>query len=337
MSYEIGILDQCPVMDKESPSEALQHSIHLAQTAESLGYKRFWVAEHHNMEQVASVSPEVFMSYLLAKTNSIEIGSGGVMIQHYSPYKVAENFHILANLAPHRVNVGIGKAPGGLHLSTKALQSGKMNDGADFEERLTILKKFLDHHVPVGHPLHGVQATPLPDEKLPIFLLGSSESSAKFATKLDAHFVFARFLNHSDDVLQKVTKLHQEDNSQRKLIVALAVLAAETEEKAKQLAQSIKLYDITFADGKTLTVQSDTQVIALQDQTTDEFTVRERVVPVIAGTAEQVKKQLDTLHDQYKIDEFIFHTPLLDRQARTTSFQLLGEAYEYKQKLQQVT
>lgn len=337
MSYEIGVLDQSPVMDQETPYEALQHSIQLAKKAEALGYKRFWVAEHHNMEQVASVSPEVLISHLLAKTNSIEIGSGGVMLQHYSPYKVAENFHILANLAPQRVNVGIGKAPGGLHLSTKALQAGNMNDGTDFEQRLILLKKFLNHHVPEGHPLHGVHATPLPDEKLPIFLLGASESSVSLATKLEAHFVFARFLNHSDDVLQKVATLHQAHNSERKFIVALAVLAAETEEKAKQLAQSIKLYDITFSDGKTLTVQSDKQIAALKNQTTDTFTVKEKVVPVIAGTAEAVKEQLDTLHVQYNIDEFIFHTPLLDRQARTESFQLLGEVYEHEQKLKQVT
>lgn len=337
MSYEIGILDQSPVIGRETPYEALQHSIKLASMAESLGYKRFWVAEHHNMEQVASVSPEVLISHLLAKTDSIEIGSGGVMLQHYSPYKVAENFHVLANLAPHRVNVGIGKAPGGLHLSTKALQEGKNNDGADFEQRLTLLKKFLDHHVPQNHPLHGVNANPLPAEKLPIFLLGSSESSVNLAIKLDAHFVFARFLNHSDDVLKKIATLHQTHNSKRVFIVALAVLAAETEEAAKRLAQSIKLYDIIFSNGKKLTVQSDKQISALKNQTTDKFSVKEKVVPVIAGTAETVKEHLDTLHEQYKIDEFIFHTPLLDRQARTESFKLLGEVYKQEQELKQLT
>jgi len=329
MSYAIGILDQSPVIGNETNEEALQYSIELAQTAELLGYKRFWVAEHHNMEQVAGVSPEILIAHLLAKTKTIHIGSGGVMLQHYSPYKVAENFHLLANLAPNRVNVGIGKAPGGLRLSTKALQFGTVNDGRDFEQRIKLLKDFLHNEVPESHALHGVQATPLPKEKLELFLLGGSENSAKLATELDAHYVFARFLNNSDEELQKIATWHANENkhSGRKWIVAVAVLAAETDEEAEELAKDTKLYEITFADGKTLSVQSEKQVEALKQQTNEAFTVSEKQVAVIAGTAVTIKEKLDQLHKTYGIDEFIFHTPLQERQARITSFQRLGEIY----------
>src|SRR5690625_44908 len=330
MSYAIGILDQSPVFPDETAKEALVHSIELVKEAEDLGYKRFWVAEHHNMEEVASVSPEVLIAHLLAKTNTIQIGSGGVMLQHYSPYKVAENFHLLDNLAPGRVDVGIGKAPGGLRLSTKALQFGTVNDGTDFEERLILLKRILDQDIPKAHSLYGVQATPLPKEKLALFLLGGSENSAKLATKLDAHFVFARFLNNSDDELEKVTLLHAQGNKQRRLIVALAVLAAETEERAQQLAKGIKLFEITFADGSTLAVQSEKQVEALQQQTEEVFTVQEKEVAVITGTAASIKDKIDRLHEQYNIDEFIFHTPLQNRQARKESFKQLGKIYQKK-------
>lgn len=135
MSYQLGLLDQSPILEGSSAVDALQQTVRLAQKAEEWGYSRFWVSEHHHSEQVAGSSPEVLMSYLLARTKSIRIGSGGVMLQHYSPFKVAENFHVLSTLAPGRVDLGIGKAPGGLPLSTKALQFGTVNDGQDFEER----------------------------------------------------------------------------------------------------------------------------------------------------------------------------------------------------------
>lgn len=333
MGYKIGILDQSPICPNETAREALQHSIALAKKAENLGYKRFWVAEHHHMEQVAGVSPEVFIAHLLAHTNTIQIGSGGVMLQHYSPYKVAENFHLLENLAPGRVDVGIGKAPGGLRLSTRALQFGTVNDGGDFAQRMTLLKHFFQQDVPKSHALHGVQATPLPEGKLPIFLLGGSEHSAELATKLDAHYVFARFLNHSDEVLQKVANWHAQENRHtgRKFIVAIAVLAAETDEEAAQLAKDIKLYDITFADGKTLSVQSKKQVEEWKQQSDEAFTIHEKQVAVVSGAATTIKEKLDQLYHAYGIDEFIFHTPLLNRQARNASFELLGEIYQKEQ------
>lgn len=331
MSYAIGILDQSIVIDNETAREALQQSIQLAKKSEQLGYKRFWVAEHHNMSQVAGVSPEVLIGHLLAKTEKIHIGSGGVMLQHYSPYKVAENFHLLENLAPGRVDVGIGKAPGGLQLSTEALQYGTANDGIDFEERMTLLKKFLQQSIPEDHPLYGVQATPLPENPLDLFLLGGSENSAKLATSLHAHYVYARFLNNSDEVLEKIASWHAQNNTGTKLIVAIAVLAAETEERAKQLAQDIKLYHITFADGRTLAVQSHKQVEDLREQTSEAFTVNEKQVAVVSGTAASIKEKLDAMHEQYKIDEFIFHTPLQNRQARNDSYERLGKIYQKEQ------
>src|SRR3954452_23441707 len=177
MSYRLSILDQSPIFPGTTASHALQTTVHLAQRAEEWGYSRFWVSEHHHSDQVAGSSPEVLISYLLARTNSIVVGSGGVMLQHYSPYKVAENFHVLSNLAPGRVDLGIGKAPGGLPLSTKALQYGTMNNGNDFEGRLSFLKKLIEDSVDEEHPLSGIQATPIPKERPEVFLLGASANS----------------------------------------------------------------------------------------------------------------------------------------------------------------
>ena len=161
MAYKLGILDQSPVFPGTSAAYALQQTIHLAQKAEEWGYNRFWVSEHHDTEQVAGSSPEILISHLLAKTNSIRVGSGGVMLQHYSPYKVVENFHLLSSLAPGRVDLGIGKAPGGLPLSTKALQFGSGSSQITFEERIVLLNNILTNELEDGHPLSGVQATPI--------------------------------------------------------------------------------------------------------------------------------------------------------------------------------
>lgn len=330
MSYSIGILDQSPICPKETAHEALQHTISLAKKAETLGYKRFWVGEHHNMEHVAGVSPEVLIGHLLAHTHQLQVGSGGVMLQHYSPYKVAENFHLLDNLAPGRVNIGIGKAPGGLHLSTKALQYNHLLESETFNERIHLLKHFLKSDVPTTHELFGVRAMPLPKKELSLFLLGGSKQSAQLATELDAHFVYARFLNDSDKDLQSVADWHAKENkhNQRKFIVALAVIAAETEERAATLAEDIVLYEVTFPDGRKLAVPSQHQVNDLKEQTKEPFTVYEKEVPVITGTAASIKEKLDQFHAIYGIDEFIFHTPLHDRDARNTSYEQLGSLYK---------
>lgn len=329
MKYAINILDQSPICEHETANDALQATVDLAITAEKLGYHRFWVAEHHNMEQIAGSSPEVLIAHLLAHTKHINIGSGGVMLQHYSPYKIAENFHLLANLAPNRVDVGIGKAPGGLHLSTEALQYGRESSSDDFTERITLLNHFLKRDLPSTHALSGVEAMPLPKEKLDLFLLGGSLASAKLATSLDSHYVFARFLNNSNKTLEDIGnwQAHVNKDTKRKLIVAVAVLAAETKEEAFELARDMNIYEVTFSNGNKLSLQAKEHVDALRDQTTESFTVNEKKVAVIAGTAEMIKEELDELHVKHKIDEFIFHTPLHHREIRFNSFKLLGELY----------
>ena len=327
MEYAINILDQSPICENETAADALQATIELSKMAESLGYKRFWVAEHHNMNQLVGVSPEVLISHLLAHTHTIQIGSGGVMLQHYSPYKVAENFHLLDNLAPRRVNLGIGKAPGGLNLSTDALQYGKLAVEIDFVEKVTLLKAFLNQELPKNHKLSGVEAIPLPKENLDLFLLGGSVHSAKLAGELESHFVFARFLNPSNEVLAEIGDWHMNENKQ-KLIIAVAVLAAETKERADELAREIKMFEVLFADGKKLSLQSKEHVEALKHQTKQPFTVTEKKITVIAGTPDMIKSELDALHLNYMVDEFIFHTPLHNRAARLESFKLLGEYYQ---------
>ncbi len=142
MSYQISVLDKSPVAEGASPEQALRNSLQLAQRAEQLGYHRYWFAEHHAAPTLASPAPEVLAAWVLAQTRRIRIGSGGVMLRHYAPYKVAENFNLLAALAPGRVDLGVGKAPGGLPASTAALAAGRPAF-ADFDQQLRDLEGYL--------------------------------------------------------------------------------------------------------------------------------------------------------------------------------------------------
>ena len=159
---KLGILAQCPAKGPETATEAFQNTIELGRKAEGWGYHRFWVAEHHGSNRVMGSSPEVLISHLLAKTTRIRVGAGGVMLQHYSPYKVAENFNVLASLAPGRVDLGIGSGPGGLPQSTRAPQQEMGPETTPLPEKLLELDRFLHNRLEESHPLYGLKASPTP-------------------------------------------------------------------------------------------------------------------------------------------------------------------------------
>lgn len=329
MTYKLGVLDQSPIYPGQTGEDALQSSVRLAKKTEEWGYHRFWVAEHHQTGDVAGTSPEILISYLLAQTSSIKIGAGGVMLQHYSPYKVAENFHVLASLAPNRVELGIGKAPGGFSISTEALRYGGPGDEISFDERFTTLQHLIHDTLPSDHLLHGAQPLPKPKETVPTFLLGASPESAEFAAKTGANFVFARFLNGDDDLLRESIHAYRSYHSDGKFIIAVAAIAASSQLEAETLAESYKIFRVLFESGKTVSVKSEAQLEVLREQTDEPFEFKEQKVDVIAGSAEHVKEELDQLASVYHIDEFILQTPVDDEEKRLESYKLLGK-YNYE-------
>jgi len=324
MSYSLGILDQSPIIEDATNEQTLQKTVALAQKAEQWGYSRFWVSEHHNTDTLAGSSPEVLVSYLLAKTKTINIGSGGVMLQHYSPYKVAENFHVLASLEPGRVDLGLGKAPGGLPLSTKALQYGTFNKGEDFEERLTFLQQLIDQTIPSEHELSGVQATPIPKVKPTLFLLGASPQSAALAGTLGIAFVFARFINSDNDVLAQAATAYRAHYPNGYFAISIAAIAAPTKEEAKELIGDQKITKVHLASGRSLTLQSVELAEKFGQESGETFTVKQYDADIVCGTPEDIKTILDDYHVRYQIDEFILHTPVLKEFERERSFELLS-------------
>lgn len=304
MSYRVGLLDKSPVSDDETVSQALARTIALAQRAERLGYSRFWVAEHHNTPELASSSPEILLATLAARTKTIRVGSGGVMLQHYSPYKIAENFNLLEALAPGRIDVGIGKAPGGLPLSTQALQAGR--DPAvvqDFATALQSLEAYLSGGE--GEKAAGLAATPVPSSKASRFLLGASVESATLAARLGWEFVFARHLNGDDAALASAISTYR-DLTGRTPLVGLAAIVDTNAETARATAQQFTPYRVTVPGRQSVTVGSEAQAAEYARQAgVTEYSLEKRTANVIAGNGEDVVAALDRLAEQHGIEEFI--------------------------------
>ncbi|WP_144882745.1 LLM class flavin-dependent oxidoreductase [Leclercia adecarboxylata] len=328
MSWRISILDKSPVAENETAADALARTLSLAQQAETLGYHRFWIAEHHNTPQLASPSPELLIAWILGQTKRIRVGSGGVMLQHYSPYKVAENFNLLAAIAPGRVDLGVGKAPGGLPLSTRALQIGlSQQEKGDFAAQLAQLKGWITP----DSPDEDVRATPLPQVAAAGFLLGASAESARLAASLDWDFVFAAHLNGDPELLRDVIGTWRE-HSLREVIVAVQAIVAPTQAQAEALAKSVEVWGVELTNGQRVTVASEEQAYAFARQAGSEpLRIARRAQSLLVGTAESVLGQLEALHQQWGIDEFIIDTPVADGAARMQSLRLLAQARESRE------
>jgi len=325
MAFKLSILDQSPVGEGETAEQGLQNTVKLAQVADQLGYHRFWVSEHHNNGQLAGSAPESLIGFLLASTKNIRIGSGGVMLQHYSPYKVAEVFHVLSSLAPDRVDLGVGKAPGGLNLSTQALQQDKVETQKSFEEKLADLK---DYIYPKGDDIDLV-AAPAPKVKPDLFLLGGSAESAELAARLGISFVFAYFINGEESVLKEARERFKQFSlaDGGRFLLALTVAVAENDEKADSYIKQRESVKVILANGKKLNVGSLEQaekVISQYGETDYQLIVQK--AGYVAGSKESVREALSNLVKEHEIDEIISLSPIVDINDRIFSYKLLSEA-----------
>lgn len=323
MAYALSVLEKSPIAEGETAAQALTRTLHLAQQAEIWGYRRFWLAEHHNTAQLACPSPEVLIAYLLGQTSRIRIGSGGVMLQHYSAYKVAENFNLLATLAPGRVDLGVGKAPGGLPLSTQALQAAHdQQNKPDFPQQLAQLNAYLNDDAQPG-----LSATPQPAQPAQRFLLGASSESAQLAAEHGWAFVFAAQLNGNPEDIQRALSHYAEQSGGRKALLAVAVIVADTTEQAQALAAGIQQYRVHVAGGQSVTVGSLEQAKSyVQQAGATDYRIEPRESHILLGTVQQVRSQLDQLHRQYGVEEFVIDTPISAPAARLASLQLLAQA-----------
>ncbi|RQR32945.1 LLM class flavin-dependent oxidoreductase [Burkholderia sp. Bp9142] len=327
MSYSLSLLDKSPIADGATAADALRFTTTLARRAEQLGYARFWVAEHHGTPGFASSAPEIVVAHLLAHTSRIRVGSGGVMLQHYSPFKVAETFKLLAALGPGRVDLGIGKAPGGLPLTTRALQW--FHDKAtkpDFAGQLAALDAFLGWGVAEDHPLAGAVAMPVPPHAPERILLGGSPDSGALAARHGWRFCYAGHFNGDDANLERSLAAYRDAGGTRAL-VALFAVAAPTRDEAEQLIGPLKIFRLRFAGGQSFNLASAQAAAEFARQSgASDYRIDELRPTVLADTPERVHRALDSLSRRLDVDAFVIDSPVTDYAARLASAEWLGGA-----------
>jgi luciferase family oxidoreductase group 1 len=275
-------------------------------------------------------SPEVLISHLLAKTSRIRVGSGGVMLQHYSPYKVAENFNVLASLAPGRVDLGIGRGPGGMPSSTKALQQEMGNGVTPLSEKLIQLEQFLHNQLEETHPLYGLQASPQPPQPADLYLLGTTPSSAEMAASLGMPYVFALFLNNNDRVMYESVATYRQrfdgtKGTSPQTILALPVIVADTDEEAQHYASEIKMVRIRLQSGRTFTVGTLEAAEEFAKQSQEAYTIEVQEGNSIHGSRNTVQKTLHDIQSRYEVDELMIVTAIRNFQKRLHSYELLKD------------
>jgi luciferase family oxidoreductase group 1 len=340
----LSVLDQSPIPEGFTGADALHNTIDLAIAADELGYHRYWVAEHHGGPMLASASPEALIGPIAAATTTIRVGSGGVMLPHYSPLKVAETFTILAALYPGRIDLGLGRASGTDPLTTFALQRDRRQAAPDdFPNQLAELLAYFEDDLPADHPFRHLAATlpglpALPDP----WLLGSSPQSAIWAGELGLPYAFADFINPGG---AEIAALYRERFSPARALavpqtaVAAWVLCAPTDEEAEHLATSSRMTLTLLRRGQLIPVPPPRKAVEFLRS---EGKLGPAAPPTpgggspgagklpgrrgIIGSPEKVRAELEQLASEYGAEEVIVVTITHDHDARKRSYALLAEA-----------
>ncbi|MFD0713807.1 LLM class flavin-dependent oxidoreductase [Paenibacillus sp. GCM10027626] len=330
---KLGVLDQVFVSEGGTAADGLRQSTRLVQAAESLGYYRFWISEHHATPALAFSSPEVLIPHLAAATSRIRVGSGGIMLPHYSAYKVAENFRLLEALHPGRIDLGLGRAPGGMPLATKALQQDKFVDVNKYPQQVLDIIGYFHNAMPVGHPFEKLLASPDIPTAPEIWLLGSSGESARIAAKLGTSYAFAEFFGTpGGEEATQYYNGHFEPNpvleDQPRSMIATIAICADTEEEADRLAKSSDLLFLGIATGREMPFLPSVQTAAAYPYTEmDLMHIRQTRKRRVVGTPAQVKEQLLRMAADYNVGEILINSPIHDEKARIRSYELIADTF----------
>jgi luciferase family oxidoreductase group 1 len=331
----LSVLDQSPIRRGGTAQTAVQETLVLAQYAEKLGYHRYWLAEHHSSRSLASATPELLIAEIANRTEHIRVGSGGVMLSHYSPLKVAEQFRMLETLHPGRIDLGIGRAPGSDGRTAAALAHGPGALSIEhFPEQIAELTAFVSNDLPENHPFRGVRAVPEGPELPELWLLGSSTEGGAYAAHFGWAFSFAHFISPEggEAVMRdyfarfRPSKLLHEPRAS----IGVSVTCADTKEEAEMLGWS-------RWGSRVLGFHSDQLGIVPPEVARDfPYTPQEREYveyqssKAVYGTPEQVRDKLEELERRYGVDEFVVLTVVYDFAARLHSYELLAEAFDLK-------
>ena len=332
---KLSILDQSPIRDDGTPREAVEATLELARQADRLGYTRYWLAEHHSAGSLADASPEILIGAVAANTKKIRVGSGGVMLSHYSPLKVAETFRMLEALYPGRIDMGLGRAPGSDQVASYALQVGPQAAPLEqYPQQVYDLMRYLSESFPDEHPFRAIRAMPAADAYAAPWLLSSSMGSVRIAAELGMPLSFAQFI--TQDGANMVRWYRENFKPSRwfdKPIVNIGVsaLTAETTERAREIGMSRHLMRLRRNQGAERKGFPSIDEANNTDYSAQERAfINEQQQKAIEGDPDHVKERLEGLAAEYEVDEVIVLTITHDYADRIRSYELLSEAFELK-------
>ncbi len=329
----LSVLDQTPVSEGTTSAQALRDSLDLAQLADRLGFHRYWVAEHHGGGLIAGPSPEVLIGPIAAATKHLRVGSGGVMLPHYSPLKVAESFGVLAGLYPGRIDLGIGRAAGTDPMTTHALQRDRSQPlPDDFPQQLEELLAYFERSFPADHPLARL-ANSLPGEpEVPEpWLLGSSEQSAIWAAELGLRYAFADFINPRGAPFAEAYRegfVAAQRLERPQLAVAVRAVVAASEEEAELLSLSWRMAFDLLRRGRLIAVPPPEKAARYFELHPDAEMAPNGKRRRLIGTPEQVRADIEEAVAAYGAEEAIVVTITHDHDARRRSYELLAAEFD---------
>jgi luciferase family oxidoreductase group 1 len=332
MSLRLSVLDQSPVPAGSTPSDALQNSIALAKHVDALGYTRFWMSEHHAMETLACTAPEIMLARIGAETTRIRIGSGGIMLPHYTPLKVAETFRTLHALYPDRVDLGIGRAPGGGPVESAALRRNRnIQPVDDFPDQVTELLHFLHEDFASQHPFARIKVAPDAPGSPDVWMLGSSAWSSSAAVEFGLPYAFAHFFSAQGtrEAIGRYQSAFRASPYRKapEATAAVGVICAETQDEAEYLAASVRLLQVRIRQGDRSPVASPEDALrelkAWGGPTPDEGEWPRYFI----GTPETVREGLEEMARDLEIGELVVNTIVWDHAKRLRSYELLGREF----------
>ncbi|MGW1225171.1 LLM class flavin-dependent oxidoreductase [Streptomyces sp. NPDC001515] len=340
----LSVLDLVTVGKGRTASQALRTGVEIAQLAERRGYHRYWVAEHHSMPGVASSSPAVILAHTAARTERIRLGSGGVMLPNHAPLVIAEQFGTLEAMAPGRIDLGLGRAPGTDGATAAALRrTDRLNEGADdFPQQLMELTRFLDDDFPDGHPYARIHAVPGPVQatadggvqspaRPPLWLLGSSGFSARLAGLLGLPFAFAHHFSAQNTV--PALELYRESFKPSAVLdepyalIGVAALAAEDEAEARREVLTGALSMLRLRSGRPGLVPTPEEAEAYAFSPMEREFVDSWLVNIVHGTPDEVRTGLDDLVKRTGAQELMITANAHGGEARLRSYGLIADAY----------
>lgn len=340
----LSVLDLVTVGSGRTATDALRTSVELAKFTESRGFHRYWVAEHHSMPGVASSSPAVILAHLAAHTERIRLGSGGVMLPNHAPLVIAEQFGTLEALAPHRIDLGLGRAPGTDGATAAALRrSATLNEGADdFPEQLAELTRFLDDDFPDGHRYRRIHAIPGPvqgtspggvqsSHRPPVWLLGSSGFSARLAGLLGLPFAFAHHFSAQNTVpaldLYRESFRPSEVLAEPYALIGVSVLAADDEREARRQVLATGVNMLRLRTGRPGLFPSPEEAEGIELGPMEREFIDSWTANIVHGTADEVRTGLDDLHKRTGADELMLTSHAHRGELRLRSYELVADAY----------